>query len=313
MVSLIDWLKSDNKASLITVPRMIDRQNIISLLICTWKKYIWQDCNPYCKNHKITVVSNRHFVQNLNVVNYQELKSLNTSINSKGIVIFDDVSAASIFSLLNLEKPRARIIILSGWGDDLENLDTITKTLPRMDLFSLSLVEDVNIKWEFSQTDNLPLQSISDGVIGNWPVKQVVITDSNLDKILSMFEKLSKDKKNPYEPEEIISISSTTQEIDLKLETYNSLSNGILITNPEILITKSSILLKDVSVIHLFGTYSIDNLKMLLEKCYNKNLTINFHGEKMEKGLMDEIKKANKIYGKLVSNAKPLSLLPCTF
>lgn len=61
--------------------------------------------------------------------------------------------------------------------------------------------------------DGPKLSTILDGVIANWPLKQIVITRFNhrygVDLITSFLKLLAQEKKNPYELSEIFSISCT--------------------------------------------------------------------------------------------------------
>jgi hypothetical protein len=121
--------------------------------------------------------------------------------------------------------------------------------------------------------DGPKLLSILDGIISNWPLKQIVMTRFNhrygVDLITSFLQLLTQNRRNPYELYEIFHISCTDEyeTVINTLHKFNDSQSAILVTNIIPLIP-----LKGITIIHIADTYSSLNLKMLLDRCHKRYL-----------------------------------------
>jgi hypothetical protein len=180
------------------------------------------------------------------------------------------------------------------------------------------------------EEDGPKLQSVLDGIISNWPSKQLIITRFNhrygVDLIVSFLRLMNINMKNPYELNEIIHTSCTDDyEVSIiKFHKFNNLESGILITNIIPLIP-----LKGISVIHVVDSYSFLNIKMVLDRCHkrylNKSATnldiysyIATHPiyKSADQSLQDtfimNIKEADRIYTGLISQGGHIVFNPQT-
>lgn len=128
-----------------------------------------------------------------------------------------------------------------------------------------SYIENVN--------ENGPkLLAILDGVISEWPKKQIILTMFNhrfgVDLIYQFLKMLAGDK-SPYDVQELVHISCSDDKQTIKnmLNDFNSLESGILITN-----IVPTISLINVSKIHVADSYSIKQFIGLLDACFKKNI-----------------------------------------
>lgn len=169
------------------------------------------------------------------------------------------------------------------------------------------------------EKDGPKLQSVLDGIISNWPAKQLIITRFNhrygVDLIVSFLQLMSFNMKNPYELGEILHTSCTDDyESSInKFHKFNDFESGILITNIVPLIP-----LKGISIIHIVDSYSFLNIKMVLDRCHKRylnksgnDLQIYSHvathpvqkssDQALYDNLLTDIKEADRIYIGLIS------------
>lgn len=412
--SITDWLYTDNppvdsgstnkQGALILFPRMIDRWNVTALLVSKWIEYkvviVTDHPNEFMQtvfHSEATKWTDLELIP-FPLVIYSDLDTVNSYMHNSeiDIIIFDDARMfATITPALNFSDIQPKIIILSTWGDTIQQLDLITSKIPTLGLLSLDLLIDTaDINWKVisvpmsdrqlkyydrvkanqsltkmitlyaypdsimndtlthknicetdqtSNPDNISLrnswltkthleslnydgpklQSLLDGVIANWPSKQVIFTRFNhrygVDLIKSYLQLLIQDRTNPYEMNEIISISCTDnyeQTINI-LHKFNVMQSGVLISNIVPLVP-----LTNISVVHVPDSYSLLSLKALIDRIHkryltnvgqNSNLSIYSYVATHPKiksadiiayeRFMSQINEANHIYSGLISTA----------
>ena len=276
-------------------------------------------------------------LQHLDVVtsNFSELQLLkfdiisdNTNINWKisyvhmsdrQLSYYDEARQKEITEQSDhvINYPITRMLTLYAYPDQIMN-DTLNhKYICETDQHTFP-DKLINSTWlNSSYIDTLPddgpkLLSILDGLIGNWPAKQIVITRFNhrygVDLITSFLQLMSQNNKNPYELDEIFHVScSDDYDNSLNiLHKFNDSNTGILVTNIVPLIP-----LKGVSVIHIADSYSFMTIQTLLDRIYkrylnNKNidLTIYSHIAKGNKTNENSLSSDEALYEKFVNNIK---------
>lgn len=178
--------------------------------------------------------------------------------------------------------------------------------------------------------DGPKLEAVLDGVISNWPSKQLIITRFNhrygVDLIVSFLQLMNINMKNPYELDEIIHTACTDDyEFSInKFHKFNNLKSAILITNIIPLIP-----LKDISAIHVVDSYSFLNIKMVLDRCHKRYLnksatdltiysyiathpTYKSADQSLQDSFMLNVKDAHRIYTGLISQAGHIVFNPET-
>lgn len=282
MVFLTDCLKPNNSC-IIVYPRLIKKENIVHFLTEKWDNtVIITESTKECDCHR--------------TVSYKDFNLISTELRSKQTVVFDDIKMLSlIIEMIDLSKIKAKIIILSTWGDDFENLDLVTAKLPTLLLFYLNIIEDAKIDWNVIINKEV-FDSVCDGISSNWPSKQLVFT--------SYLEEMARHlKENPYEIHEIITISCEEdyEEIIKKIHQFNSLETGILLTNIIPLLD-----LKNVNMVHITEPTDI---RMLLLKCCCQDIIMMMHFPEVNDKIttmLEKIKEWNRIYLGLVSFSQKL-------
>jgi hypothetical protein len=432
--TLIDWLFTDDvsgnfiRGTLILFPRMIDRWNIASLIVSKWEEY------------KVVIVTDypNEFTETINdildtkwtdlelisfpLISYNDIDNINRALKNTEIdvIIFDDARMlATISSVLNTIEIQPKIIVLTSWGDTMQQLDTVVNKFNNMKLLTLDFISDIsNINYQVTkvlmsnrqlnyydqirsreiqmesdqvipysisrmitlysypdsimedallhkstclltgfrgqdnidQSSNLDklgptswlnssyidtisddgpkLLSVLDGIISNWPLKQLVITRFNhrfgVDLITSFLHLMGENRKNPYESNEIFH-TSCTDEYEITLDTFhkfNSSEIGVLISNIIPIIP-----LKGISVIHIADSYSFLNLRTILDRVYKRylnktgsDLVIYSHlaihpnekstDEILYGDIQNHIKEADYIYTGLISQGKNIVFHP---
>lgn len=126
--------------------------------------------------------------------------------------------------------------------------------------------------------DGPKLLSVIDGIISNWPAKQIILTRFNhrygVDLITSFLKLMTQNKQNPYELTDIFH-TSCTDEYETSINTFHRFNNsnsGILMTNIMPLIP-----LKGVSVIHVVDSYSFLYLQTVLDRIHKRYLNTPTH------------------------------------
>lgn len=440
-ITLIDWLYTDDpiittpekQGALIVFPRMLNRWNVASLIVSKWENYKVVIITDYPNEFMETLYNTDDSFLNTKrihwtdlelipfpLIKYSDIDSINRSIKNTeiDIIIFDDARMlATIAPALKWDNfsqlepiVQPKILVLTTWGDTMEQLEVVTSELPGLRLLILDIINDIaNVEWKISRvsmserqlkyyniirdrelkyenpdpltynigpiarsysrtkmltlyaypenimedtlshrtvcetdqstipdkliestwlnpsyintiSDNGPkLQSVLDGVISNWPSKQIIITRFNhrygVDLITSFFQLMSEDNKNPYELNEIFHTSCTDdyEVIINTLHKFNDSASGILVTNIIPLIP-----LNDIVIIHIADTYSFLNIKMLLDRCHKRylnqtgnNLIVCSHvathpeeksaDEVLYENLTNNIIAANHLYTGLIS------------
>ncbi|CAH6420131.1 Hypothetical protein HVR_LOCUS1105 [uncultured virus] len=444
---MVDPLGSNSKqGALIVFPRMIDRWNVASSIVTNWEKYnvvivtdhpnefmettrgVSGDSNelPFVEWTKLELVP-------FTLFKYSDISDINQALHNTEIdvILFDDARMlGTISSALNFIDVNPKIIVLSSWGDSMNQLETVTEKLPGLRLLTFDIISDISdVQWLTSKVamskrqvkfydqgrtreleestqnsyahvipypitrrltiyaypdnimneyvkepglffkpiceldnvgnpDNLvnevkprppdeilfhseapntwltsnyldsisndgpKLESILDGVVSNWPDKQIIITRFNnrfgVDLINSFLQLQINAKRNPYNINEIYKISCITQYDDNinALNRFNDASSGVLVTNIVPLIS-----LKGISSIHIADSYSFKTIKMIIDKCHKRylilvnnqpqDLKIYSHiathpnGQEsadvsLHNNMIKEIDDANKIYGGLI-------------
>lgn len=187
----------------------------------------------------------------------------------------------------------------------------------------------LNTSYIETLSDNGPkLLSVIDGIISNWPTKQVVLTRFNhrygVDLITSFLQLMNKSKKSPYELSEIFH-TSCTDEYETSINTFHKFNNsesGVLITNIIPLIP-----LQNVSIIHVVDSYSFLNINTVLNRVHKRYLnkqgidiiiyvhiathpTEKSSDEALYEKLVLNVNEANRIYSGLISMSGSISFDP---
>lgn len=232
------------------------------------------------------------------VTEYTNTKEINKQLKKKQIVLFDDVKQLSLISeKLKLEESKSKLIVLTTWGDKVENLEITSDRLQELALFYLDIVKDQVINWNLTVTPDLT-SSILENVTSHWPEKQVVLS-SNLTSLLVRV------RETPYEENEIFVIMwSDEYEVAVqKLRDFNSRSSGLLFTS---VVPFSE--LKQVSTVHLSEATDV---RGIFSKCKNKELCLEGHfperTEKLQK-MFEEIREVNRVYQELIEMSPKLVL-----
>lgn len=223
-----------------------------------------------------------------------------------------------------INYPTTRMVTLYAYPDNIM-ADTIShKYICETDQSTLPDELNKSTWLNTSYIDTLPdngpkLLSVIDGIISNWPTKQVVLTRFNhrygVDLITSFLQLMNKSKKSPYELSEIFH-TSCTDEYETSLNTFHKFNNsesGALITNIIPLIP-----LQNVSIIHVVDSYSFLNINTVLDRVHKrylnkegKDIIVYVHvathpsekssDEVLYEKLVTNVTEANRIYSGLIS------------
>lgn len=190
---------------------------------------------------------------------------------------------------------------------------------PNASLVDIQRYNNAKNYLETLSDDGPKLLSVLDGIISNWPVKQLIVTRFNhrygVDLIISFLQLMVLYKQNPYELNEIFHTSCTDDyEITInKFHKFNDCLSGILVTNLVPLIP-----LNNISIIHVVDSYSFLNLRMIIDRTHKRylnreglNLTIFSYlathpsqkssDEVLYENLITGISDSNRIYAGLFS------------
>ena len=171
------------------------------------------------------------------------------------------------------------------------------------------------------ETQGPKLHSVIDGVVSNWPNKQIISTRFNnrygVDLIVSFLQLMTQNRKSPYELNEIYHVSCTDDyETSINtLHKFNDAESGVLVSNIVPLIP-----LKGVSIVHLVDSYSFLTLKMIIDRCHKRYLSkgsmdftiyshIATHPTDISSDvalydiLSKDVQEANRIYAGLISSS----------
>lgn len=390
--SLLNWLDGSTQGALIVYPRTLHRCNVVAVITAEWTHIA------------VTKVSEE---PDASQYSYSNLDEINRALQNSGIVLFDDARMLAIISPALIPTPRAKIIVLTTWGDTLRQLNTVIEKFPGLHLLSLDIINDkVPIQWRttrvplsarqiyyydivrarevaapvsnriipypttrmltlytypdivmqntltgaqicqhtdvvtpilsdsdkrsLSETTLRPLLekngpkllSVLDGVVSNWPAKQIVVTRFNqhygVYLINEFLHLLSEFRQNPYENNEIFCLSCTDP-YEVMVETlteFNNTPSAVLITNVVPILP-----LDDVSVIHVADSYSFLTLQGILTKLHKPSeLTIYSHlaqhpqepsaDEVLYHNLEGYVQEANRIYSGLRTQAAKIIFHP---
>lgn len=164
---LIDWLYAEEinninskQGALIIFPRTINRWNISSSIVTNWEKYnviivtdypnefisTTEDSNllPFEKWSELELVQ-------FTLLKYSDLLDINRSLHNTeiDIILFDDARMLSMIStVLDFTNINPKIIVLSTWGDTMEQLGIVTEKLPGLRLLTFNIINDItDIQW----------------------------------------------------------------------------------------------------------------------------------------------------------------------
>lgn len=230
--------------------------------------------------------------------------------------------------------PISRMVTLYAYPDAIMADTLAHKAICETDQTSLPDKLDMpnswlNTSYLESLSENGPkLTSVLDGVVSNWPEKQIVLTRFNhrygVDLISSFLQLLTRNKLNPYELSEIFSVSCTDEyETTLNnLHKFNTSEAGVLVTNivPLVALTK-------VSIIHVADSYSPHTLKMVIDRCHKRYLnasgstfTVYSHiathpsekssDEALYETLVQDIVDTNRLYSGLIASSGRIVFKP---
>ena len=185
-----------------------------------------------------------------------------------------------IMSKYKIPYPMSRMVTLYVYPDIIM-ADTLKhKTICETDQSTFPDTLDDPNTWLTTDTlDSLnangpKLESVLDGVVSNWPNKQIVSTRFNhrygVDLIVSLLHLMHRANNLPYESIEIFHISCTDdyETIANTLHKFNASESAVLVTNIIPLIP-----LKGVTVVHVVDSYSFPTLKMIIDRCHKRHLS----------------------------------------
>lgn len=234
--------------------------------------------------------------------------------------------------------PLTRMVTLYAYPDVIMNDTLKHKSICETDQSSIpdNLDGSLTNTWlNNSYLNNLEthgpkLESLLDGIVGNWPNKQIISTRFNhrygVDLIVSFLQLMSQNKKSPYELNEIFHISCTDN-YDTAINTlyrFNDSESGVLIGNIVPLIP-----LKGVSIVHVVDSYSFLTLKMIIDRCHKRYLSnggmdftiyshIATHPTEISSDLAlyeilsKDVQEANRIYTGLINSSGHIVFKPGT-
>jgi len=214
-----------------------------------------------------------------------EWKNIYIPLSDRQLKYYNQVRAQEIKDSMNhsIPYPITRMLTLYSYPDTIMADTLIHKYICETDQSTMpdKLVSSTWLNPSYLNTlneDGPKLTSLLDGIISNWPSKQVVMTRFNhrygVDLITSFLELMTENKQNPYDLDQIFHTSCTDEyeTIINTLHKFNSSTSGVLITNIIPLIP-----LKGVMIIHIADTYSFLNIRMLLDRCHKRFLNQNKH------------------------------------
>ena len=200
-------------------------------------------------------------------------------MSARQLEFYDQIRSRELQTSTIIPYPTTRMVTLYAYPDTIM-ADTLKyKAICETDQSTIPDFFESPNTWlnpdtlNFLQINGPKLDSILDGVVANWPNKQLVITRFNhrygVDLIFSFLQLMVHNNKNPYESNQIFHISCT-DDYQLTLNTlhkFNDSQSAILITNIVPLIP-----LKGVSFLHITDTYSFLTLKMIIDRCHKRYL-----------------------------------------
>lgn len=152
-LTLIDWLYQENKeGALILFPNTFNRWDIAFMIVSKWEKY------------KVVIVTDHpdKFLSNITyndwtetelviftVIKYSDLEEINTVMSNTeiDIILFDDARMLSIIlPALKINCIVPTVLVLTTWGDTLDQLEKVTTSFPNLSFLSLSLPNQ-EINW----------------------------------------------------------------------------------------------------------------------------------------------------------------------
>jgi len=200
-------------------------------------------------------------------------------MSSRQLPFYNQIRKQELTDQNILQYPLTRMITLYSYPDPIMTDTLQHKTICETDQTSIpDRLHSPNTWLNNDYLDKLDingpkLASLIDGVISNWPNKQLIVTRFNhrygVDLITSFLQLLIQNQRNPYEIHELFRVSCT-EDYDINLNTFhkfNSLDSAILITNIVPLIP-----LKDTSIVHIVDSYSFSTVKMIIDRCHKRYL-----------------------------------------
>jgi hypothetical protein len=198
-ITLIDWLYTDDsvitsgqsninmsnnfekQGALIIFPRMLDRWNVASLIVSKWEDYKVVIVTDYPNEFMETIYDNdlsgTKQIQWTDLelipfplIKYSDLDSINRALKNTeiDIILFDDarmlatISPALQFNDFSSQTHsiiQPKILVLSTWGDTLQQLDIVTSKLPGLRLLVLDIINDIaNVEWKTARVSLSPRQ-----------------------------------------------------------------------------------------------------------------------------------------------------------
>ena len=188
-------------------------------------------------------------------------------------------------SKYKIPYPMTRMVTLYVYPDTIMSDTLKHKTICETDQSSVPDNLDHPNTWlTMESLDSLhangpKLESVLDGIVSNWPAKQIVATRFNhrygVDLIVSFLHLMHRAGKIPYELNEIFHISCTDdyETIVNTLHKFNASESGVLVTNIVPLIP-----LKGVTIIQVVDSYSFLTLKMIIDRCHKRHLNRGSNG-----------------------------------
>lgn len=274
----IDIIIFDDARMLATIMPALDFSTINAkiIVLSTWGDTMTQLDTVTSKLPELKLASLNLLKDNTDI-SWQTAK---VKLSDRQIVYYDLVRSYELKADSKISYPLTRMLTLYSYPDNIMKDTLVVKTICETDQISIpDKLESPNtwlkLKYLKSLADDGPkLLSIIDGVIAEWPSKQLIITRFNnrygVDLIKSFFQLMIRNKLCPYDISEIFSSSCTDDyETSLNyLHKFNNSNSGVMITN-----ISPFIPLKDVAVIHLADTYSFLTLSAILDRCHKRHLS----------------------------------------
>jgi hypothetical protein len=250
-------------------------------------------------------------------------------LSNRQLKYYDKVRAIEV-SDSKVAYPSTRMITLYAYPDIIMNDYLIMKNICEADQTKYSDMLNLPGSWLSEgyiyqlYNDGPKLSSVIDGVASHWPLKQVIVTRFNhrygVDLIKSFIQLMIQNKQNPYELNQVFSVSCT-DDYELAINTYrmfNASTSGVLITNIVPLLP-----LVGISIIHITDSYSFSTFKGVIDKCHKRHLSTNadliiysyiasHHREQssdeaLYQTFTTDVNNADLIYSGLVSASTPIS------
>lgn len=228
---LFDYIINTEKGTLLIYSPNYYSWNIIATIVSRWDKYNIIIVTTHPNEFTTTILPDKWIDRELvpfTLISYDEInKYINNS--EVDIFIFDKIPN------INLNNINNKVIILTTWGDDYNNI-----SLSGLKLLSFNLPFETKIV----SITNDPYNNLLDNIIANYPQKQFILT-SNTDEIKYLTYLQIANGQNPYNPDDLIITNTIMNDSETKYD-----------------------------IIHIFNNYPLINIVQLMQSNYPKIIYI---------------------------------------